>query len=271
VILVDGLPAGEVSLADRGLNYGDGLFETLRMHAGRMPLLPRHLARLESGCERLGIRGLDSRAVAEDVRQVAAGGGEGVIKIVVTRGDGGRGYAPPPVPRPRRIVGVHPLPPLPEGPVEVGLCGTPIGRNPRLAGIKHLSRLEQVLGAAEVAAAGWFDGLMADEAGQIAEATRHNLFLVRNGRLATPGLENFGVAGIVRDMVIEMAPRLGLEVEEGTLVVADLEEADEAFLTNSVTGLVPIGRLAARTLVPGQVTAQVRAGLRAAGVTWLGG
>ena len=269
--LVDGMPAGEVSLADRGLNYGDGVFETLRLHVGAVPLLARHVARLAAGCERLGIRGVDGKAVAEDVRRVAAGGGEGVIKVIVTRGDGGRGYAPPEAPLARRIVRAHPLPALPEGPVEVGICRTPISRNAVLAGIKHLSRLEQVLAAAEVAGAGWFDGLMADEEGRVAEATRHNLFLVRSGRLLTPALEHFGVAGIVRGMVIETAPQLGLEVEEGILGMSDLAEADEAFLTNSVAGLVPVGRLGGRALVPGQVTARVAAGLRAAGVTWLAG
>ncbi len=271
MILVDGMPAGEVSLADRGLNYGDGLFETMRMHAGGVPLLERHLARLEAGCQSLGIRGLEPGAVSADVGRVAAAGGEGIIKIIVTRGDGGRGYAPPPAARPRRIVGLHPLPPVPRQPVEIGICATPIGRSPALAGIKHLGRLEQVLGAAEVAAAGWFDGLMADESGRVAEATRHNLFIVRAGRLVTPALENFGVAGIVRGMVIESASKLGIELEEGTIELAGLGAAEEAFLTNAVSGLVPVGRLAGRPLARGPVTTQISAGLRAAGVTWLAG
>jgi 4-amino-4-deoxychorismate lyase len=269
VILVDGIPAGTVSVADRGLNYGDGLFETMRLHDGRVPLLARHLARLREGCRSLGIPWPDAEVIAADVQRVGAVGGEGIIKVILTRGDGGRGYAPPSSALGRRIVGSYPLPAIPAAPVEVGVCDTPIARNPRLAGIKHLSRIEQVLAADEVVAAGWFDGLMLDETGVVAEATRHNLFLVREGRLHTPVLADCGVSGIMRGLVLEAAAASGVAARETVLRSGDLAGAEEAFLTNAVRGLVPVRRLAGKVLAEPVMPGRLAPALRAAGVTWL--
>lgn len=269
MILVDGIPSGTVSVADRGLNYGDGLFETMRLHEGRVPLLARHLARLREGCRRLGIAWPDEHVIAADVQQVCATGGQGVIKVILTRGDGGRGYAPPPRAPVRRIVGAYPLPAGPDASVEVGVCATPIGRNPRLAGIKHLSRIEQVLAAEEAVTAGWFDGLMLDEAGVIAEATRHNLFVVRDGRLQTPVLADCGVSGVMRGLVLEAAAASGVGAEETILRSGDLAGVEEAFLTNAVRGLVPVGRLAGKALGQPVMPGRLAPALRAAGVTWL--
>lgn len=269
MILVDGTPARTVSVADRGLNYGDGLFETMRLHEGRVPLLGRHLARLLEGCRRLGIPWPGEDMIAADVRRVCGVGGEGVVKVILTRGDGGRGYAPPASARGRRIVGAFPLPAPPAAPVEVGVCDTPISRNPRLAGIKHLSRIEQVLAADEVVGAGWFDGLMLDDAGVVAEATRHHLFVAMEGRLHTPVLADYGVSGIMRGLVLEAASASGVLARETVLRCADLAGAEEAFLTNAVRGLVPVRRLAGAPLEEPAIPGRLAPALRAAGVTWL--
>lgn len=269
MILVDGLPADAVSVADRGLNYGDGLFETMRLHGGRVPLLHRHLARLAAGCERLGIPCPPEDEIAMDVARLAEAGAEGVVKVVVTRGDGGRGYAPPAAPRVRRIVGLHRLPANPEEPVELGLCVTPLGYNPRLAGIKHLNRLEQVLAAGEAAGAGWYDGLMLDDTGAVAEATRHHLFLVSDGRLRTPVLERGGVTGIMRALVLESAGESGFDHEEVRIIPEDLAAAEEAFLTNAVTGVVAVDILAGKRLDRGSAPQRLAPALRRRGVTWV--
>ena len=269
MILVDGSPSGLVPASDRGLNYGDGLFETLRLHAGRLPLLGLHLARLEEGCRRLGLSWPGEDVLRDEVARVAAAGEEGVVKILLTRGDSGRGYAPAGEGRSRRVVSLHALRPPPEGPVEIGVCDARLGRNPALAGLKHTSRLEQVLGAREAAGRGWFDGLMRDDTGAVVEATRHNVFLHVGGRLVTPPLRECGVEGVMRALAIRAAAAAGLDCAEAPVGVGDLADAREGFLTNAVAGVVPVDILAGRPL-PGHPAARaVAAALRPLGVSWL--
>jgi 4-amino-4-deoxychorismate lyase len=271
MMLVDGRPATLLSAADRGLNYGDGLFETLRVQAGTVPLLARHLARLSAGCRRLGLPCPDDAAWCADItRLLAETAGEGVLRLVLTRGDGTRGYAPPPDAQGRRIVSFHPLPtPAPRA-LRVGICQTRIGFSPALAGLKHLGRLEQVLAAGEVVAAGWDEGLMLDGEGRVVEATRHNLFYLRGGQLCTPPVELAGVAGVMRALVLEAQSRLGLPGGEAVLRYDELHEIEELLLCNAVAGLRPVRWLAGRELAGESILARMRQPLHEAGVTWLG-
>lgn len=271
MILVDGMATSMVPTTDRGLNYGDGLFETMRLHRGCVWLLERHLARLRAGCVRLGLPYPGDAVLRADIDRLVSGQAEdAVLRLVLTRGDGGRGYAPPVGAPGRRIVSLHALPPVGPGGLTVGLCTTRLGRNVTLAGLKHLNRLEQVLAAAEVAAAGWDEGLMLDEAGLVIEATRHNVFFVRAGRVSTPPLEVAGVAGVMRQLVIETAGVLGMGGEAQPLRYDELHEVDELFLSNAVMGLRPVIRLGTRELAPGETLQRLRPGLAERGVQWLG-
>lgn len=271
MMLVDGVPSGHVPATDRGLNYGDGLFETLRLHRGRPWLLERHLARLRGGCVRLGLPYPGDAVLRADIDRLVKGqADDAVLRLVLTRGDGGRGYAPPVDAQGRRIVSLHALPPVgPEG-LTVGLCTTRLGSNVTLAGLKHLNRLEQVLAAAEVAAAGWDEGLMLDEAGLVIEATRHNVVYVRAGRVLTPSLPGAGVAGVMRQLVMETADALGIGGEAQPLRYDELHEVDELFLCNAVMGLRPVIRLGTREFAPGETLQRLRPGLVERGVAWLG-
>jgi 4-amino-4-deoxychorismate lyase len=240
---VDGLPADSVPLSDRGLNYGDGLFETMRVEAGGIPLLERHLSRLQSGCATLGIPLDGIRALRLELARAGAGVGTGILKLVVTRGSGGRGYAPPSAARTRRIISTHPIPDYPRAwyrhGVSVRLCTTALGSNPATAGLKHLGRLEQVLASMEPAA-GTAEGLMCDASGRLIEGIRSNVFLVRGDRLLTPDLADCGVAGVMRGWMMELAPSLGLEPVVTDLSTDDLVRSDEMFLSSSVFGLWPV-------------------------------
>ncbi|WP_240901175.1 aminodeoxychorismate lyase [Thioalkalivibrio sp. XN8] len=269
-MLVDGRPAGSVPLTDRGLNYGDGLFETLRLHRGAAPLLDRHLARLQAGCERLGL-GWPGRALLEPeaLAVAAAAPGEAVLKIVLTRGDGGRGYAPGPVAPARRIISAHPLPPGLGTPLEVGVCRTRLGSSPALQGLKHLGRLEQVLAASETAAAGWDEGLMLDAAGRVIEGTRHHVFFLRGDRLFTPPLAGLAVAGIMRAMLLEALPALGLDGGEAELRYDALHEVDAMYLGNAVAGVRAVSRLDGRPLPEPGLLDRLHRALSSLGVTWL--
>lgn len=257
MILVNGETSDLIDVRDRGLHYGDGLFETLAVRDGRPELLEAHLERLARGCRVLGITGVDPALLAREIEQAAAGESRCVLKLVVTRGCGGRGYRPPGNLTPQRILVRSPWPDYPEtwqtAGVAVRLCDTPLGLNPRLAGLKHLNRLEQVIARQE-----WGDeaaeGLMRDVEGFVVEGTMSNLFAVRGERLLTPPVDRCGVAGVMRRTVLELADALGIPCEETRLTAEALFEADGLFLTNSLFRIWPVHRLDGRSCGRSPVT-----------------
>ncbi len=257
-MLIDGQAREHLPAGDRGLHFGDGVFETMAVEGGRALALDRHLARLEDGCGRLGIP-VPGRATLEaECAQVCDGAERSVLKVIVTRGTGGRGYMPDPGAPPTRIVARYPWPGYrsgidPEG-VAVRICRTRLGRNPRLAGIKHLNRLEQVLARSEDDPEACEEGLMLDDRDNVIEGIASNVFAVRDGRIRTPDLEECGVAGIVRALVLEEAPGLtGRQPQIAPLRVEELMDADECFLTNSLIGIRPIKSIEGRPLAVGQI------------------
>lgn len=250
---------------NRGLHYGDGLFETVAMVQGRLQLWTRHLDRLRDGCRRLAIPMPDPEALQAEAEQVAAGVERSVIKIIVTRAGAAHGYRPDPSTLSKWIVMQRPWPDYSREysrrGVAVRWCQTRLARQPLLAGIKHLNRLEQVLARAE-----WQDeyaeGLMRDTDGQVIEGTMSNLFLVREGTLLTPDLAQSGVAGVMRAEVLEQARRLGIPNAQRPVSVDMVEQADELFLTNSLIGIWPIARLEARHYaVVGKITQALQAAI----------
>jgi 4-amino-4-deoxychorismate lyase len=246
-----------IAIADRGLNYGDGLFETMLLSNGCVRFFDAHLERLELGCRRLQIDPPDADALRKDVASILASQREGVVKIVVTRGSGGRGYRPDPASRPTRIVSLHELPAMTAA-IQARWCETRLSRNPALAGIKHLNRLEQVLAQQEWSDASIAEGLMLDNEGELVCATAANVFVVQAGELRTPDLRFCGVRGIMRDAVIRTATQLGIGVHEEALWPHHLETADEVFLTNAVRGVRSVMALGGRTWREGNVTQAIR-------------
>jgi 4-amino-4-deoxychorismate lyase len=235
-----------------------------------VPLLARHLDRLRAGCTRLGLPYPGDAALEADVARLAAAGApEGVIRLLLTRGDGGRGYAPLPGATGRRIAALHPLPPPGPAAMSLGICVTRLGHSEALGGLKHLGRLEQVLAAREVAAAGWDEGLMLDDSARVVEATRHNVFFVRDGRVLTPPLAGCGVAGVMRGLILETLDAVGLAGGEAALRYDELHEIEGMFLSNAVVGVRSVRQVAGRVLPSVQIPEALRAGLVAAGVAWL--
>ncbi|KAF0802165.1 4-amino-4-deoxychorismate lyase [Alcanivorax xiamenensis] len=238
-----------LSRSDRGLAYGDGLFETLRVSAdGRVPLWPRHRARMLAGARRLAIPLTEDRLE----RTLAArlrdhDGGAGVIKLVLTRGSGGRGYLPPERPQPTLFGQWFPFTEEPcahlRHGVEIGLCDTVLPDDP-LAGLKHLNRLPQVVARAEAGRRGWREGLLLDRHRCPVEATSMNLFAVFGDLLWTPSLERAGVAGVARGWLLDVARDQGWRVEVRARPLSHLRRADGIFLTNSIVGLLPVRKLA---------------------------
>ncbi|MCP5142351.1 MAG: aminodeoxychorismate lyase [Chromatiales bacterium] len=266
MILVDGVVSDEVAALDRGLQYGDGVFETVATRDGRCEYWPEHIARLQAGCARLGFLAPDGGLLrAEAERALADSHGAGVLKIIVTRGVGGRGYRPPSRPEPVRIVAAFPFPDHPPSYAEQGIrlhaCRTPAADHPALAGLKHLNRLPQVLARAEWDDPAAPEGLMRDLAGHPVEGTQSNLFLVRDGVLLTPDLSTVGVAGIIRARVLALATAGGIEARVESLPVDALDHADEVFVCNSLIGIWPVNALEHRAWPVGPVTRTLQTAL----------
>lgn len=262
-MLINGYAESRISALDRGLQYGDGLFETIAVAAGDPCLWQRHIRRLESGCGRLNIDFPDADALLEEVYREIGGRSRGVIKIILTRGIGGRGYRPPVNETPTRLVWFLDWPEYParnfHAGVRVRLCDIRLCRNPRLAGLKTLNRLEQVLARSE-----WLDpdiseGLMQDSEGFIVEGTMSNLFFVHGERVTTPDLGSAGVAGVMREVVMEQADRLGLPLSIEQLKLPDLKSADGIFLSNSLIGIWPVREVDGEKIDPAAVPASLLA------------
>ena len=263
--LVNGVEGAGISADDRGLQYGDGLFETMGVADGRVKRFQMHMARLAEGCHRLGMPTPAAELIAAECARVLEGLGAAVVKLIVTRGPGPRSYPPPLDPALTRIVNST-AQQVSEAeaarPLLVRVCETRLGRNPRLAGIKHLNRLEQVLAGAELREPAVDEGIMRSTDDRIVSGTASNLFLVRKGRLLTPQISDCGVSGVMRESVLRLAAGLGIEVEVGHFTLADLERADELFLTNAVRGIRPVGFVEGlKTFAPGPMIPRLREAL----------
>lgn len=250
-ILVNGVQVqAHLPLLDRGLHYGDGLFETVRLHQGRLCQWQRHLDRLLLGAERLGIPVPDAGVLRAEAAHASEGLSEGVLKLILSRGAGGRGYRPPASPEPVRICLSYPLPAADPGDwrrgVSVRYCHTPASLNPILAGIKHLNRLDSVLARLEWDDDAVAEGLMLDPFGNIVGGTMTNLFVWDGARLISPSLDRCGIAGTVRGLTLGLAATMGIECLVMRVEPLDLSTAAGLFLTNSVIGVWPVRELDGR-------------------------
>jgi len=285
-MLINGVSGDLISIRDRGLLYGDGVFRTLKAGGGHALHWPLHYQKLQHDCAALGITCPDFGRLSNELVSLLRDHPDAVFKIIVTRGQGMRGYAPAPLSpnsdettshsskasesdaqvagylpqtgergvvsqreslvyaAPTHFWDVSSLPAYPdslirEG-VTLGLCTLRLSHQPRLAGIKHLNRLENVLAAAECTEVN--EGLLLDVDGLLIEGVRSNVFLISQGCLITPDLSRCGVAGVQRDRVMHCARRVGMTVEVRDIGLEELRAADEVFLSNSVFGLWPVAR-----------------------------
>lgn len=258
MILVNGLFASHIDAMDRGFLYGDGLFETLAVRNHQAQYWPQHLQRLQHGCSRLQIACPDASQLQSEVEQLCSLQADAVLKIIISRGGGGRGYRPDPNALATRVLSLHPWPAYPneyqERGVRVRLCTTRLAVQPSLAGIKHLNRLEQVLARQEWDEVDIAEGLMLDSNDNVIEGTMSNIFMVQDGTLYTPNLDRCGIAGVVRGQVLEHARRMKIPTCITQLSESSLHQADELFLTNSIIGIWPIRDFADTVFTPGPLT-----------------
>lgn len=248
-----------IPVHDRGFAYGDGLFETMRVHRGTLPWWDAHWTRLSEGAKRLQLRLPQREQVVSEAAKLFDDGGDGVLKLVVSRGIGARGYAVPADNEPTWVLLRHRLPPpVAESGMVLRWCRTRLALQPLLAGLKHCNRLEQVLARHE-----WHDpaavdtdageGLLCDTQDSVVSATTANLFVLREGRWLTPILDRCGVAGVCRAWLLPE-----LDARETRLSIEDVESADAVVLCNAVRGILGVARLGARAWPPHPAVAAAR-------------
>jgi 4-amino-4-deoxychorismate lyase len=223
------------------------------VRAGRPLNRAWHFRRLAADCALLGIAPPDEATVIAEMARVASA--DATVKVIVTRGSSGRGYGPAGASPPRRIVAAFETPASgaekSRDGVHVRRCDLVLAEQPRLAGAKTLNRLENVIARGEWSDPAISEGLLCDAAGRVVEGTMSNLFIARGGRLATPDLSRCGVVGAQRESLRELFAAAGIPCEVRDIGWAELEAADEAFLTNSLIGAWPIASLGARRWTPG--------------------
>lgn len=257
-IMINGKRSDAIKADDRGLAYGDGLFETIEVSQGKLLYWQRHMDRLVLGCQRLSMPMVDCEQLLDEATQLLSKQREGVLKIIITRGGGGRGYKFPEPTIPTRLLTVHPEVDYPESykttGVSLALCNTRLGLNPQFAGLKHLNRLEQVMARSELDISTVQEGLMLDYEGFPIEGIMSNLFWLSGGKLFTPELGLCGVAGVIRSIIIELAKKNRIPYQEGRFTMAQLWAADELFMTNSLIGIWPVKQLAEQPFLVGNMT-----------------
>lgn len=266
---VDGAPAGAISLDDRGLHYGDGLFETIGASHGQARFLGAHLARLTHGCVALSIPAPDAARLRSEVTRAAATAQHVIVKLIVTRGAAvERGYAFSGREVPRRIVCAYPWPEGPAGdraPARAAMAELRCAR-PVLAGIKHLNRLEQVLARQEARQRDLDEVILCSDAGFVTGGSMTNVFALIDGRLVTPHAAQCVVAGVVRGQLLGVAARLGIPTGEQSLTPQAMQSADALWLTNARVGLWPVATFGTRVFAAHEWTPRLQGALHAAAV-----
>ncbi len=272
--LVNELETSAMDIADRGLAYGDGVFETLRVIDGQIPLLDYHLERLKRGVLVLGL-GKPEALVAQfrhyvelalkDLTKVAHLK-RALIKVILTRGQGGRGYTPPSEPELTFITQVFEYPKFPASNWEKGislhLCVHRLSHQPVLAGIKHLNRLDQVLASKELSQTVCEEGLLLDYQGNVVEGSKSNLLIFKDNKVITPELGGAGVAGTLRQYLMDQSSSIGIEFVETRVCVADLKTAEGMAVVNSVLGLWPVKEFSGKRYAAHKICGMIQSHLK---------
>jgi branched-chain amino acid aminotransferase len=261
----DGTRLPHLDLRDRGLTLGDGVFDTLTLAKGRSPRLERHLQRLSDAAALIAIP-VDPDRLEQMVRDAMAeiGGAAAILRTTITRGPAGRGLWPATAPEPTVLITAEPWSETLIGqPASLVIARTALNHHSPLPRIKVLGYLDKILAAREAAEAGADDSLILNLEERVASSTIANLFALVGRTLITPPPSEGCLDGVMRGIVLDMAPTLGLEPVEKPLAPSDLLRADAVFLTNSVRLLRPVIGLAGETVATSAVTCTLLARLRA--------
>ena len=241
-VIINGEEDSRIDVLDRGFQYGDGLFETIAYKNHKLQFWDEHMQRLHDSCERLSLAAVDESLWLEDIKQCQLSS-DAVIKLSLSRGVSGRGYAYADNDSVTRVTASFKLPDYPQANqkgITAVLCKTPVSVNPMLAGMKHLNRLDNVLARNEWHDSTIAEGFMFDSSGHIIQGTMSNVFCVLGDELYTPLLEQCGVAGIMREQVIALAGELNIPLSVVYISQTNFLQMDGVFVTNSLIGIWPV-------------------------------
>lgn len=252
--IVNGVESDLINIQDRAFQYGDGLFETIAVINGSPALLDLHLNRLTTGLERLSFPAIDFNQLRQSILDYSGKFQQAILKLIVTRGQAERGYTPPAQPEITTVISIaeHVFAQSYSDYLvkRLEICDTQLSDNPQLAGIKHLNRLEQVLASIECQQKQYQDCILINPQGLVIEAVSANVFTWKNDKLFTPDLERCGIAGVMRQKVIELAKQLEIPVEVGLMTQQDILSAEAVFLTNSIRAIQPVAEIQSVQLDP---------------------
>ncbi len=244
-ILINGTEQHLLDVRDRAFQYGDGVFETLAWRNNQLELWPLHMRRMRESCARLSLEMPDEGLWLEDIKKLDPDD-HAVIKLIVSRGVSGRGYAYNEGDQPSRITLCYPWPEYPvknQQGIVCCFCTTPVSINTALAGIKHLNRLDNVLARNEWRDETIAEGFMLDHHQHVIEGTMSNVFCVLDDELYTPSLARSGVNGVMRQQVIELARKMNIPVNEIEISKQNFINVDSIFVTNSLIGIWPVKKI----------------------------
>ena len=246
-MLINGNETHYIDATDRGFQYGDGIFETIALRNGHVYLWEKHLARMSAACQRLLLPMPDTKLLRSETQSLVKGVDNGIIKIILTRGVGERGLLYPNPTNPTRVLILYDNNQyLRENwmlGVNTRICSTILGQNSVLAGIKHLNRLEHIIARNEWHDSSILEGILLNQDGLVIEGTSTNIFIVTSGKIVTPLLDQCGVDGIMRNVVIEFLQSKNQACIIANISETDIYHADEIFLTNSIVGVWPVKKV----------------------------
>jgi len=243
IVLINGAKQSKISIFNRNIQFGDGLFETCVIENKKILFWVNHFARLNKGCEQLKISRVDESVWLSDVKKALSlcSYDRCVVKLILSRGESLRGYGFKDDIKPVRAVIVSELQKVTfNKSFCLEYCQSGYDSNPKLAGIKHCNRLEQVLARAGLKSD---EGIMLDENHNVISVTQGNIYAIHGNSLITPKLDKCGVEGTRRDVILDLAKLLGIKVKVDTLSVEKLGQADELFISNSIIGIQSISQI----------------------------
>jgi len=260
--LINGKAFDQIEVFDRALHYGDGVFETIAIQDGKVLCFDEHLNRLEKGCKKIKIPVQDKKIIKNEILSLTENTDRAVVKIIITRGQGGRGYKIPDNIESTRIISLFPWPDysseLSIFGIKTKLCNYRYSNNPVLAGIKHLNRLEQILARAEWGDKKIIEGIVMNSDNYIIEGTMSNIFCILEKTLYTPDLSLCGIEGIVREKIINLADKLKFKIEIKKITLDFLLNAEEIFMCNSLIGIWPINSIDEKLFLEHKETQRIR-------------
>jgi aminodeoxychorismate lyase len=258
VVLINGEEQDKISIFNRNMQYGDGLFETCVAMDNQILFWPRHFSRLEIGCEKLNINKIDEGLWLSDIKKAfeLSSKKNCIVKLILSRGNSLRGYGYKDDIEPVRVVIVSEMPqPLINKNFSLEYSKSGYHSNPQLAGIKHCNRLEQILARTNLSSN---EAIMLDEKENIISVTQGNIYFIFGNKLLTPKLDRCGVVGSRRLLILGLAMSLKMEALESNITLNQAQKADEVFISNSVIGIQPVHSIESHNLGRNPLTEKIQ-------------